>query len=68
MKDWKKGFHDFESIWEDLENLESDLKQLSKELLNNALKKPSERGRPILEEKSYDHCSDRIPTPEMLPD
>jgi hypothetical protein len=35
----KKGFHDFESIWEDPENLEIDLKQLSKELLNNALKR-----------------------------
>jgi len=53
----EKGFQDFKSLWEDPENLESDLKQRSKELLNNALKKLSERGRAILEKRFYDHLS-----------
>lgn len=49
----EKGFQDSESLWEDPENSESNLKLLSKELLNNALKKLSERERAILEERSY---------------
>jgi hypothetical protein len=42
----EKGFRDSKSLWENPENPESDLKRLSKELLNNLLKKLSKYSLP----------------------